>query len=67
MTEGTVENLSALSLDELERLMTVTQYITDMCLNEIERRGQLLDLGAGYLVPYVCEYMVETALTRPGH
>ena len=23
------------------RLMTVTQYVTDLCLNEIERRGQL--------------------------
>ena len=66
ITEGAVEDLSALPLDEVEQLMTVTQYITDLCLNEVERRGKLLDLGAAYLVPYICDYMVETALTRSG-
>jgi hypothetical protein len=38
VTGGDVKDLS---LDQLQRLMTITQFVTDLCLNEIERRGEL--------------------------
>lgn len=47
-----------------DRLITITQYVTDLCLNEIERRGELTVLDGVPVVPYQCEYMVETVLTR---
>jgi hypothetical protein len=33
-------------------LMTITQHVTDLCLNEIERRGQLRFLDGSPVVPY---------------
>lgn len=64
--EITGGDVKVLSLDQLERLMTVTQYVTDLCLNEIERRGELeLALDGHVIVPYNCELAVETILTRP--
>ena len=62
--ELTGGNLKDLSLDQIERLITITQHVTDLCLNEIERRGELTFLDGSPLVPYQCEYMVETVLTR---
>jgi hypothetical protein len=67
VTGGNVEDLS---LDQLYRLMTITQYVTDLCLNEIEHRGELTFApapggGLAPIVPYYCEHMVETILTRP--
>jgi hypothetical protein len=49
--------------------MTVTQFVTDLCLNEIEERGELTyaPIGDGRLapiVPYACDHMIETVLTR---
>jgi hypothetical protein len=52
--------------------MTITQCVTDLCLNEIERRGELtympyFDETTGCLapiIPYACDYYVETVLTR---
>jgi hypothetical protein len=63
-------NVGKLSLEQLQRLMTVTQYVTDLCLNEIERRGELTyfpgkDGGLTPIVPYMSDHMVETVLTRP--
>jgi hypothetical protein len=51
---------------ELCKLMTVTQFVTDQCLNEIERRGELTyDRSSGKLViPYQCDYALPTILTR---
>ena len=49
---------------KLEVLMTVTQYITDLCLNEIERKGMLEQIDGMPCVPYVSEHMVPTILTR---
>jgi hypothetical protein len=68
VTGGDVKDLS---LDQLLRLMTITQYVTDLCLNEIERRGELTfapapKWGLVPIVPYQCKHMVETILTRPG-
>jgi hypothetical protein len=44
--------------------MTVSQFVTDLCLNELEYRGELVLLGDTPLVPYVADHMVETVLTR---
>ena len=62
--EVTGGNLQGLRLDQLHRLITITQHVTDLCLNEIERRGELTFLAGAPVVPYHCEYMVETVLTR---
>jgi hypothetical protein len=67
MTGGNVKDLP---LDQLRRLMTITQFVSDLCLNEIERRGELTfapspEGGLAPIVPYQCEHMVETILTRP--
>jgi hypothetical protein len=57
-------NLKDLNTDQIGRLMTVTQYVTDLCLNEIESRGELASYEGTPLVPYQSEHMVETVLTR---
>jgi hypothetical protein len=59
---GDVEELS---FDQLLRLITTTQYLTDLCLNEIERRGELTFCDGFVVVPYHCDLMVQTVLTRP--
>jgi hypothetical protein len=66
MTDG---NIKGRTLEQIRRLMTVTQFVTDLCLNEIEKRGELTYApdGAGGLlpiVPYECDHAVETVLTR---
>jgi hypothetical protein len=50
--------------------MTITQFVTDLCLREIEDRGQLAWApGAGGkmvpIVPYNSDVVVETVLNRP--
>jgi hypothetical protein len=62
MTGGNVEDLSH---DQLTRLMTITQFVTDLCLNEIERRGELTFVGGVVVVPYESDHEVDTILTRP--
>ena len=62
MTGGDIKDLS---LQQMHRLMTVTQFVTDLCLNEIERRGELRHgLGGFVVVPYICDHTIETVLTR---
>ena len=51
-------------LDRLQELITVTQYATDVMLNEIERRGELTFEGGVPIVPYMSNWAVETILTR---
>jgi hypothetical protein len=46
--------------------MTVTQFVTYLCLNQIERRGELQWRDGAPLVPYHADHFVETVLTRPG-
>lgn len=58
-------DLSNLSDDQLMRLITVTQYVTDLCLNLIEKRGKLTFFDGDPIVPYISDYGVETILTRP--
>jgi hypothetical protein len=64
--EITGGNVKDLTTEKLQRLMTVTQFVTDLCLNEIERRGELTysPYNGVVIVPYQCDHMVETVLTR---
>jgi hypothetical protein len=58
------ESLAEMKTRDLQELMTVTQYITDMCLSLIEDRGDLeFDEGIP-IVPYMSDFAVETILTR---
>jgi hypothetical protein len=34
-------NIGDLTYEQLTRLMTITQFVTDLCLREIEDRGEL--------------------------
>jgi hypothetical protein len=57
-------NLESLSLDQIWRLMTITQYVTDLCINEIEDRGELTFFHGSPIIPYQSEHVVQTILTR---
>ena len=61
MTGG---NIADLSKDQVLKLMTVTQFVTDICLNEIERRGELITHGGYPVVPYHSDHWAQTILTR---
>lgn len=63
MTGG---DLKSLSLDQVAKLMTVASHVFDLCLNEIEHRGELQMKGGMVIVPYCSDHMVLTALTRDG-
>jgi hypothetical protein len=55
LTEAAYEmaggSLKSLSIDQIERLMTVTQHVTDLCLNERGRRGTLTFHQGAPVVP----------------
>lgn len=53
-----------LPLDQVERVITVAQHVMDLCINELEVRGELFDQNGRVSLPYKSDYMVETALTR---
>ncbi len=50
---------------QLQKLMTVGQYLTDCSLAEIERRGELEFVNGAPVLPYLSEHCIETILTRP--
>ena len=63
-------NISDLTYEQLTRLMAITQFVTDLCLTEIENRGQLAwapgaDGKMIPIVPYNADVVVETVLNRP--
>jgi hypothetical protein len=58
--------LGALSDVHLARLITMSQYCTDVLLNEIESRGNLTFRDGMVIVPYHSDHVVETILTRGG-
>lgn len=58
---GKVEDVP---MDTLLRLITVSQFVTDTVLNEIEARGELTFMGGVPIVPYHSEHSVQTILTR---
>jgi hypothetical protein len=57
-------DLSELKTLELQELMTVTQYITDICLALIEDRGDLEFEDDMPIIPYMSDFAIETILTR---
>ncbi len=61
MTGGSLKDLS---YDQILRVMTISQHVTDICLNEIEARGELTFYRGAPVVPYHSDHMVETILTR---
>ncbi len=62
--EITGGNLKDVPLERIYRLMTITQYVTDLCLNEVEIRGMLETHEGMPAVPYLSDHGVETVLTR---
>ena len=56
------DDLASMTFDQLLRLITVAQYITDITLNEIEARGELTFHEELPIVPYISNYSVETVL-----
>ena len=56
--------LEFMSYNGIVELMTVTQIITNLCLNEIEERGELTEQEGRAIVPYDADFVVETILTR---
>jgi hypothetical protein len=62
------ESVQTIASDQIIKLMTVTQYVTDLCLNELEKRGELTFApgpdGLVPIVPYYAELSVPTILTR---
>ena len=43
--------LEFMSYDHIVELMTVTQVTTNLCVNEIEQRGELTDHAGRVLIP----------------
>jgi hypothetical protein len=69
MVGDNIRNLANLTLKQIYHLMTVTQFITDLCLNEVERRGELTyapdgEGGLAPIMPYYSEHYMQTVLTR---
>lgn len=58
-------DVESMTLDRLHYLITVTQFATDLMLNEIERRGELTWMYEMPVVPYMSDHSVQTVLTRP--
>lgn len=61
LTGGDVANLATA---QVKWLMTITQHVTDLCLNEIERRGELTFHEGAPVLPYISDHIVPTILTR---
>ena len=58
---GSLKNLTT---EKIMELITVTQYVTDICINELEERKEIGFLDGMPIIPYECEHSVETILTR---
>ncbi len=63
------ENVRTMTTSQIIKLMTVTQYVTDLCLNELEKRGELTfapnpEGGLVPIIPYCSALVVPTILTR---
>lgn len=50
---------------QIEKIMTVGQYLTDRGLAEIERRGEIVFIEGAPSLPYWSDHVIETILTRP--
>jgi len=61
MTGGSLRDLTD---EKLAHLFTVATFVTDLSLNEIERRGLLHFRDGVPVVPYCSDHGVQTVLTR---
>ena len=60
-------SINDMPIDQINRLVTVAQFVTDLCLHEIEKRGELRFHDGSPCIPYYGDLFVETVLTRaPG-
>jgi len=59
-------NVADLPLARLHWLITVSQFVTDTILNEIEERDELTFHQDSPIVPYHSDHQVKTVLTRAG-
>ena len=57
-------DLKTLTVEQIARMMTVTRFVTDLCLNEIELRDELRHHNGKVVVPYLSGHKIETVLTR---
>lgn len=58
------DNVKTITSERLAHLLTIGEYIRDLCLVELEQRGEL-ELHEGlFVMPYVGDVMVDTVLTR---
>lgn len=53
-----------LTSDDLRRLITIGQYVTDLCMVEIEARGELAWHEGVPVIPYWSDHVLDTVLTR---
>lgn len=59
-----LDELTAATDEKLLKLFTTAQFVSDVCLNECERRG-LIEMSDGSpVIPYCSDHAVETILTR---
>jgi hypothetical protein len=49
---------------EIDHKVTISQYVTDICINELEKRGELTLEKGRVCVPYISFHFVDTVLTR---
>lgn len=56
--------LEELTTDEIHKLMTLGQYLTDRGLAAIEQRGELEWHEGAPVLPYMSMHTIETVLTR---
>lgn len=57
-------DVGALTTDRLTHLITITQYTTDLILNELERRGEIQMIDGSPSIPYESDHVIPTILTR---
>lgn len=59
-------HLGLLPRERIAEMLTLATFFSDLCINELERRGHLeLSPDGGAIIPYCSEHAVETILTRP--
>ena len=56
--------MQAMTSQEIAEAMTVWQYLMDVALNTLEQRKDLQFIDDLPCVPYLCEHLIPTILTR---
>lgn len=58
------QDVTELTVDEIEIAMTFSTYVTDLCIAELERRGAIALEDGVPVLPYRSHHLVEHFLTR---